>query len=206
MATTTLDDIHPEREASRLASIWWAPMLLGAELLITGVLALFARPIAGLAAMVMLGVLLVIAGGAEIVAPFRGARHRRVWLTALAGVLSVAAGVAVIAYPASSLAASTLVLGAFFVVAGLFRIITSVLDRYAHWGWDLAYGVLAASLGAWVLSTWPISSLWVIGTVVGVELIFRGVAWLGIGAAMRRAEKRDISDRADLYPSGTAAR
>ena len=71
-----------------------------------------------------------------------------------------------------------------------FRIVTSVVDRYAHWRWDLAYGVVTAMLGGYVLTTWPASALWLVGTLIGVELLMRGGAWIGAGVEIRQAIKR----------------
>lgn len=171
----------------RVAMTWGIPAVIGITLAVLGVVAMLTAPIAGVATMMVLGVLLAATGIVEIVGAIRGAHQRRFWLTFLGGVLSLAAGVLVIAYPMRSLASTTLMLASFFVVAGLFRVITSMIDRYRDWVWDLGYGVLVALLGTWALSTWPISSLVVIGMLVGAELLVRGGAWLGAAIALRRA-------------------
>jgi uncharacterized membrane protein HdeD (DUF308 family) len=181
---------------------WVLPVLLGVVLVVAGAIALLSSGVAGVAAMVVLGALLVTSGAFEIVAAFEGARERGFWLTFLAGVLSVATGVMMIVSPLSSLAAVTLLVGGFFVAVGVLRAVTSIVERYAHWGWDFAYGVLSALLGAYVLAAWPASTVWVIGTLVGVELVFRGAAWLGAGMAMHRASERGgPRDRAGSRPS-----
>jgi uncharacterized membrane protein HdeD (DUF308 family) len=190
MVARTIGDRGYEGERDRrFAGAWGIPVLVGIALGVVGIGALLASPIAGVAAMVMLGVLLVIGGVVEIAGGLRRVRERRTWLTVLAGALSVVVGVIIIASPIGSLAAAAMWIGLFFVTAGLFRVITSVVDRYAHWGWDLAYGVLAMVLGGYVLYTWPVSSLWLVGTLVGLELLFRGGAWLAAGLAIRRALK-----------------
>jgi len=52
----------------------------------------------------------------------------------------------------------------------------------------LAYGIIAVLLGAYVVASWPISSLWVLGTVVGVEIVMRGFALVAASWLMRERE------------------
>jgi uncharacterized membrane protein HdeD (DUF308 family) len=187
VATSTVDESRSDRAAGRRAAIAWGlPVMIGLALVVAGIVSFTASFVAGLATVLLFGGLLVAGGVLEIFAAYRHARERGAWLTGLAGLLSVLVGAFVMSRPLEGLAGTTLVLGTFFVANGLFRGVTSVVDRYAHWGWDLAYGLAAVALGVLVVSTWPISSLYFVGTLVGIELCARGGAWVGAGIAIRK--------------------
>jgi len=49
-------------------------------------------------------------------------------------------------------------------------------------------GVLSLAVGAFILVQWPASSLWVIGTFLGVDLVFAGASWIGVGLTLRRSQ------------------
>ena len=175
---------------ARRGRVWISLAAVGALLILMGVFAIGSAFFAGLATILVIGVLLVAAGIAEIIEAFQTRHRGGFWTTFLAGVLSAAVGGLLIARPVAGLAATTVLLGALFVALGLFRIATSAARRYEHWGWDLAYGIVVLALGGFVLLGWPVSALWLLGTLVGVELISRGIAWLGVGMALRSVTHR----------------
>jgi uncharacterized membrane protein HdeD (DUF308 family) len=86
--------------------------------------------------------------------------------------------------PATAAAAVTLMLAAFLFVGGLFRIIAALTERFPHWGWLLLSGVISLLLGILIWRQMPLSSLWVIGTFVGIEMIFSGWSWVALGLAL----------------------
>ena len=131
------------------------------------------------------GVLLIMLGGFAIGTAFFTGVISIVFL----GTLLVVGGL-LVWQPIAGLAAVGALIGAYYLASGLFHAITAVIDRYEHWGWDLVYGALATLLGVYVLATWPISSLWLVGTLVGIELVLRGIAWIGAGVTLRRTRDR----------------
>jgi uncharacterized membrane protein HdeD (DUF308 family) len=78
-----------------------------------------------------------------------------------------------------------LVDGSFFLVAGLFALITPFVVSLPDWGWHALNGLITLLLGILVLAQWPVSGLWVIGLFVGIELIFAGVAWMALALNLR---------------------
>jgi len=54
-------------------------------------------------------------------------------------------------------------------------------------GWLVFDGVVTLIFSIIIWTTWPSNSAWVIGTLVGVSMIFSGVSRLGVLAAARRA-------------------
>jgi uncharacterized membrane protein HdeD (DUF308 family) len=94
-------------------------------------------------------------------------------------------GAMVFMHPAAGALGLTLLLASLFLVGGIFRMGAAVVLRFPRWGWAVVSGIINVALGFIVLSGWPLTSLWVIGTFVAIELVFRGWAWIMAGAAMR---------------------
>jgi len=172
-------------EVGHLGSGMWGGLFV-AGLLVTavGAIALLSYAAAGVASAVFLGVLLAAAGVIELFSAFRVHRGERA-LVLLSGVASLVVGAFFLLRPGAGLAALTLLLAGYFFVEGLFRLVTSIGDRYAQWGWDFFYGLIAIVLGVIVIAQWPLSALWLVGTLVGLELIFRGAAMMGAGLSLR---------------------
>jgi uncharacterized membrane protein HdeD (DUF308 family) len=173
-------------ETGRVNALRWGIVAgIGILLIVLGILAIGAAFTAGVVSIVFLGSLLVVGGIGEIIGAFR-LRERGLAVPFLAGLLSAIVGALLALQPIAGLAAAGALIGAYYLASGLFRGITSVIDRYPHWGWDFFYGIVAIVLGGYVLGTWPISSLWLVGTLVGIELVVRGAAWMGAGFALRK--------------------
>jgi len=101
-------------------------------------------------------------------------------------------GAAMIFRPAVGVAGSGLLIAGWLFATGLFRGVTALMDRYRYWGWDLFYGLVSILLGAWIISSMPTSAMWLLGTVVSIELMTRGVAIMGASRALRRLERASV--------------
>jgi uncharacterized membrane protein HdeD (DUF308 family) len=163
------------------------PLLLGLVVCLLGIVALMASAVTGLLSALLLGILLVAAGLLQLVQAHRHRREGHLALHLVGGVLSMVVGFFFCVRPLAGMAALTLLFGGYLTAMGLLRGLTSLTDRYASWGWDAAYGLLALSLGVLVLFTWPISALWVVGALVSAELVARGLAMMALGVGLRRA-------------------
>lgn len=169
-----------------VSATWGTPFVAGLFMVALGILAFIAAGIASLATIFAFGALLLVAGLMEVVYAFQARRQGSFLLPLLSGLLSLVVGALFLFRPLAGLAATSLMLAAFFLASGLFRGITAIADRYAHWGWDLFYGVVAIVLGVLLLSGWPTSSIVTIGVLVGAELIARGSTLMGASLALRR--------------------
>jgi len=106
------------------------------------------------------------------------------WLSALLfGVL----GAMIVWRPVVTAEILTLLMGAFFLVAGLFQLITPFVISLPEWGWHALNGLITLVLGVLILAQWPVSGLWVIGLFLGIELIFYGGAWIAVALGLRSA-------------------
>jgi uncharacterized membrane protein HdeD (DUF308 family) len=162
---------------------WFA--LLGVGLVVLGLAALGSAVAASLATAGFIAAVLLIGGLAEVVGAFWCRAWSGFFFHLLAGVLSVVVGVLFLAAPVDALLTLTLLLAAMLLVGGIFNIVAAVSYRFTGWGLLLLGGVIDVVLGVMIWRAWPEAALWVIGLFVGINLIFRGVNWLGLGLALR---------------------
>ncbi len=154
-------------------------VFLGILLLIAGVLSLTLPHVAGLAAGLFFGWLVLCAGVAHLIYAWseHGAGHI-VWQI-LIGVVYVLAALYMLFYPFAGMAALALVLGFYIAVAGILDIIefTALRPLYGA-GWFLVDGIVSLILAGLIFLHWPSRSFWVVGMLVGVSLLFSGIARL----------------------------
>jgi uncharacterized membrane protein HdeD (DUF308 family) len=173
-------------ESHALRRNWFWFLLLGILLIVAGTLAIMYPVLATLASVEVFGYLLVFGGAVEVVSAFWAGRWGGFFLHLLGGLLYLFIGAVLIERPGLGAAGYTLMLAVFFVAAGLFRIVFALGHRFSAWGWTLLSGVITLLLGILVWRQWPASALWVIGTFVGIELIFSGWSWVMLGLAVRK--------------------
>jgi len=138
-------------------------------------------------AVTIIGCMMLMAGAAEIAAAFNAKdwAHRVLWL--LLGALYVFAGFICILNPFQAATLLTLMLGIALIVGGLLRVFLATrMKQGTPWGWVVASGLISVLLGLMIVAKWPISSAYVLGIFLGVDLIFIGSSWITIGLALRR--------------------
>jgi len=183
METRTAETKRSGRLRRPESAAWGGAFLLGVLWTILGVLCVGATGLASLAAVFYVGALLAVAGVVGIGFGFRGGGATVVLL----GVMSLVVGILLYIHPGPGMAALTLLLIGYFLVAGTFRAVTSLIDRYEGWGWDFAYGLSAIAIGIIAARAWPLSTFWLLGMLVGAELIVRGVTIMAGAVTARHA-------------------
>jgi uncharacterized membrane protein HdeD (DUF308 family) len=107
-------------------------------------------------------------------------------LKILLAAIYVIAGVGVAFFPITGVAALTLALGTLLLVAGAIEITMAFrLRPVSGWGWFLINAAASFLLGILILAGWPVSSVWAIGTLVGVSVLMNGISKIMIGTRMR---------------------
>lgn len=165
---------------------WAWPIVLGIILIIIGFIAAAIPYFTTITSIYFLGWLLVFGGLAQLVYSFVNRASTSFLLHALLGLLSIVVGVLIILYPHVTAMTLTLLLAAFFLALGLFRISTALILRFPNWGWFLFGGILAFVLGILILIHWPTSAFWVIGLFIGIDFIFLGWSFLLMGMMLKR--------------------
>lgn len=165
-------------------------MVWGFLTILFGFMAMGAPLQSGLAVTMVVGIALLAAGISMIVFSFRAPSLGKILLKLLFGALTVIVGLAVLAQPGIALAKLTLLLGAFFVVDGFFGFIVAWnVKPERGWGWLTVNALITLALGVMILKGWPESSLFVIGILVGIRLVFAGITMLTLGTATRQLAK-----------------
>lgn len=161
--------------------------ILGIALLVLGAIALFAPLFAGNAVVITIGIVLLVAGIGQFMQGVRAESWREKMLPLILGVVTGLCGIFVIGHPLLGLGFLTLLLVAYFVVEGVWKIIASFSYRPAPaWIWMLVSGVLSLLLGLLIWNQWPVSGMWAVGVLVGVDLISTGLSMVMLGSALRR--------------------
>lgn len=189
--TFRVPDLRHDLEALRGEWGWFA--ILGISLVVLGCLALGSLAIASLATAVFIGTLLLVGGMAEVVGAFWCRAWSGFFFHLLAGLLSAVVGLMFLTAPIDALLALTLLLAAMLLVGGVFNTVAAVTYRFSGWGLLLARGVIDVILGVMIWAAWPVAALWVIGLFVGINLIFRGVNWLGLGLSLRTLPRTAVA-------------
>lgn len=110
--------------------LWFLNMVLAALEVGVGVYALRHLTMAATTLILLVGLVLVVRGILEVISAYGDgfdARHRS--LVAITGILSLAAGIVVWAYPSSTVLAFTWVVGLYAIVAGSFLVAVSIEAR-----------------------------------------------------------------------------
>ncbi len=192
MAITHSDIDSGTSPQRNMAGFWGGPFVMGLLLTLLGIVALGAVVLTSFVSVIFYGSMLMVAGVFEIIHAFRVRKTGPFLMFLLGGILSLVVGVMVLAQPGVGLVALTLLLAGYFFASGLFRGVTSIVDRYANWGWDFAYGVVSVLLGAIIFAQMPASTLWALGLVVGVEILSRGISIMAGALAVRGAMRRYV--------------
>ncbi|MGB8540972.1 MAG: DUF308 domain-containing protein [Candidatus Acidiferrales bacterium] len=167
------------------ASGWYIAMAVA--FIILGIMAIVEPGIAGLAITVLVGWLLLFGGVVHLVAAFSGGGAGRVIWHVLVGLLYLAGGIYFLVHPLLGLGSLTLLLGVIILVAAVFELVAYFRSRgQAGSGWLLLNGLITLLLGGLIYFHWPSSSVWAIGTLVGVNLLMTGISRLMLGLAARK--------------------
>lgn len=180
------------RELGHLKSTWWCFFLLGILLATCGTVALVFPQLTILtnfAAVVVLGAVLLVGGVATIITSFWAGKWSGTLLQLLVGILYIMAGFVITEQPLKAAVTLTFFLAAFFIVVGAFRTVAAFVMRFPHWGWAALNGVITFLIGVIIFRHFPDAPLWVIGVLVGVEMLFYGWTWIMMALALRGMAK-----------------
>jgi uncharacterized membrane protein HdeD (DUF308 family) len=182
-----------KHELEHLSEHWLWVLLLGVLLVVAGTAAIIV-PAATVgttfAITIFFGVLLMISGVATIVSAFWIGNWSAFMLQLLVGILYVACGFVMTENPVVSAVAMTVFIAVSFIVLGIFRTVAALRLRFPQWGWALLNGVITMLAGIIIYRQLPFDALWVIGLLVGLEMLFNGWTWIMLSLALRKISQR----------------
>ena len=147
----------------------------GSILILLGVAAISVPLAASVAIEVLIGWIFLMSGVVTIVHSFRALSPGKCILRLLNGIFYLAIGIIFLGYPIQGVLTLTLLLAILFLFEGVIKIAVAVqLRPKPNWGWMLASGLAALILAAMIFSGYPGSAAWILGLLVGLNLIFSG--------------------------------
>lgn len=187
--TPDFSDVLKER-IGQLRSKWGWFVALGIVMLIIGVIALYNLLAATIASVYLVGILMLLAGGAQIAHAFGVKEWGGFFLWLLGGLLYALAGVVAFSNPLLASAVLTLLLAASLVASGAVR----AWIGYKHWaekgsGWIITAAIITALCGIIIAIGWPVNSLWVLGMFLAIDMMFQGWTAVALGLALKSGEK-----------------
>jgi uncharacterized membrane protein HdeD (DUF308 family) len=164
--------------------------LMGILSMILGVIAIASPAVAGTAVVIVIGSLMLVAGIIEIVSGLRSEGWSSKLPPLVLGLITAVAGVGVLGHPLLGLKFLTLLLLVFFLIEGIWKIVASFAYRPAK-GWlaILLSGILTLLLAYLIWSQWPVSGLWAVGILVGVDLLTTGISLVALASTLRQLNK-----------------
>lgn len=140
---------------------------------------------------VLLGWVLIFVGIAQFVFALHSQTPGNFFLKLLSGVVYGVAGLALALFPFEGLEALTGLLGTLLLVqAGLATVTAFQIRPVEGWGWFLFDAAASFALGCLIIVRWPSSSVWAIGTLVGVAVLMGGITRIVLASKMRSGASR----------------
>jgi uncharacterized membrane protein HdeD (DUF308 family) len=172
-------------ETIRSNSGWF--LALGIIFIIGGIVAIAAPFIATVFVTAFIGASLAIVGIVQVIQAWQ----MRTWggfaWQLIMGLVILAGGVAIWWNPFVGALTLTLFVAAMFIVKGVFQVMLGLRVRpHEGWGWIVTAGVIAIVAGVLIFLQWPLSALYLLGTLAGISLIFSGWSYVMIAQAARR--------------------
>jgi len=183
----TSADIPLGSDVAPLRTKWGWIVALGVIYVIAGFVALGSIMMATVASVFIVGIMMIVAGVAEVFNAFQVKGWGKFLVWALLGVLYIVAGFITFENPLFAAVLLTLLLGASLVASGIVRIFLAFsMKRETPWLWVLLSAVVTLLLGLLILARWPVNSVYILGLFLGIDLIMAGAAWFGLGFGLHR--------------------
>ena len=169
------------------ASRGWL-LVLGIAYVILGWVAIGYPMAATIAVEILLGYILLVGGLISVVGAFFSGNWKNFILILLSGILYLIVGFLLVTNLKEGVIALTLLLAAFLLVEGFFKIINAFQMQPArNWGWILVSGIASVILGALIWAEFPLSSAFVIGLLVGIYFLINGFSLIMFSFALKDA-------------------
>jgi uncharacterized membrane protein HdeD (DUF308 family) len=154
----------------------------GIAMIVLGLIALSDQFVSTAAVATFIGVILMFGCAFQIIKLFTIHGWKSHLWYALVALAYGVAGYVFIAHPFHAAIAFTLFLGWAILIGGIFRAFLAFKMRHHNGaGWVLFSAAVSIVLGGLIISQWPATGLYILGLFLGIELIFAGVGWLGLG-------------------------
>ena len=174
------------RQTVKRYSLWY--LIEGVLLVVAGILAVIYPVISSVAVIVLLGWLLIISGALQGLSLIGAGHVPHFWLQLISVILAVLIGLLFLRDPGQALLTVTLLLIVFFMMEGISKAVFALTIRpFPNWGWVLASGLVGIVLSLILWASLPVTAVWLIGLLLGIELISVGAAIAYLAWQVRRS-------------------
>ncbi|MGC2768221.1 MAG: HdeD family acid-resistance protein [Candidatus Acidiferrum sp.] len=155
--------------------------------IVLGIFAIVEPGVAGLGVTLLVGWMLAIGAVFHFIAAFKGGGAKQVIFQVLIGIVYAIGGFYFLTHTIMATGTLTLLLAGIILAEGVIEVISYFrLRKEGASGWLLLNGIITLALGALIWFHWPSSTVWAIGTLVGVNLLMTGISRLMFGLAVRK--------------------
>ncbi|MEO0376109.1 MAG: HdeD family acid-resistance protein [Cyanobacteria bacterium P01_A01_bin.17] len=188
-SSSNLSENNPE---DSLLIPGWKPALLGLLIVGLGFVAIALPFISTLAVEAYVAWLLIGSGILQFIHAVQMRYSKTAVLQFIWSLFYISGGIFLIFYPLAGILSLTLTLGAFILTGGAIQTVMSIQQRpESGWLWHLAGGIVGVLFGLLIITAWPSNAPWLLGLLVGFNLISDGCPLL----ALAFSDKTD-----DLWP------
>ena len=186
MATSNATQgLHSPGALVKKATNWF--IAVAVLFILLGIFAIAEPFAAGLGVTLLVGWLLVFGAVAHFFAAFKGHGAKHVILQVVVGIVYLIGGLYFLTHPIMGVSTLTLLLSGVILAEGVLEVVAYFRRKSMHGAsWMLINGIVTLLLGGLIWFHWPSSSVWAIGTLVGVNLLMTGIARLMLGLAARK--------------------
>jgi len=171
-------------------SVGWS-IGLSVLMIVAGFLAIASPLAAGIAVNVLIAWLLVFSGCVHLVFSWYTRTSGGLLWELLVGILYILIGVYLLVHPVAGLVSLTIALAIYLFLEAILEFALGFkLRPLPGSGWLLFDGIITLILAVMIWRTWPSSSAWVIGTVVGISMLFSGTSRLVLSLAARKVTNK----------------
>ena len=165
-------------------------LIQGGVMVVAGVLALLFPALISTGFIELLGWLLVVSGAFQSISLIGATQVPYFWMQLVSTALQILVGYILISRPEAGILAIMLLMLVLFMVGGIARIVFALMIRpMPDWGWILGSGIVAIVCSVILIGSLPNAAAWLLGILLGVQLISEGGALAWLAWRLRRGAK-----------------
>jgi uncharacterized membrane protein HdeD (DUF308 family) len=189
MSANKIDVRGPEGAIVQSLRAHWKFFLIeGIVLLILGAIAVGVPPVATVAVELFIGWLILLSGVLGLVMTFQTRGSPGFGWSLLSALLGIVVGIVLVMWPLSGVLTLTVMLTVFLTLEGVASIMYALAHRRessSRWELMLVSGIVDLILAGLILAGLPGTAAWAIGLIVGINLLFGGVALVAMALQAR---------------------
>jgi len=174
------------RETVKRYSLWY--LVEGVLLVVAGILAIIYPVISSGAVVILLGWLLIASGLLQGLSLIGARQVPHFWLQLISVILAILIGLLFLRDTTQGLMTLALLLIIFFMMEGISKVVFALTIRpFPNWGW-VASGLVGILLALILWASLPVTAVWLIGVLLGVNLISIGAAIAYLAWHVRKSD------------------